>query len=141
MGYDLHISRRADWVDDGSDITVAEWLAYLDASPDMRLDGYAEAVTDAGDTVRVESPGLAVWTGYSKHGLGGNQARFLHSGGQIIVKNPDAELRRKMFSIARHFGARVQGDDGEFYDELGNVVEREQDSSPPRPAPWWKFWR
>jgi hypothetical protein len=37
--------------------------------------------------------------------------------GQIVVKNPDEILLKKMREIARVLGARVQGDDCEYYDE------------------------
>ena len=81
----------------------------------MRLDGYAEATTPKGETIRVESEGLAVWTAYSKHGLNGNMAWLDLERGCIDVKNPDEEILNKMRSIAARFGARVVGDEDETY--------------------------
>ncbi len=43
MGYDVHITRKAEWSDDESAITLGEWLSVVDADPEMRLDGFAEA--------------------------------------------------------------------------------------------------
>ncbi|MFG2757863.1 hypothetical protein [Streptomyces wuyuanensis] len=37
--------------------------------------------------------------------------------GRIVVKNPDETLLEKMRGLARVLGARVQGDDCEYYDE------------------------
>ena len=38
------------------------------------------------------------------------------SGGQVIVKDPDGRTLAKLRRLARTLQARVQGDDGEFYD-------------------------
>ena len=40
MGYDLHITRRTDWPDDGSSITFDDWMAVASADPELRPDGY-----------------------------------------------------------------------------------------------------
>jgi len=37
--------------------------------------------------------------------------------GNLSIKNPDEECLAKMRQIAARLQARVQGDDGEFYDE------------------------
>ncbi|RKS68737.1 hypothetical protein BZB76_5864 [Actinomadura pelletieri DSM 43383] len=37
--------------------------------------------------------------------------------GCVVVKNPDEVLIAKMCEIAKKFGARVQGDEGEYHDE------------------------
>ncbi len=98
-------------------IALDEWAAYVRSDPEMRLDGAAEATTTTGETLRVDRPGLAVWVAYSRAGVGGNQAWFDCAADHIVVKSPDEEIIAKMRSIARHLGARVQGDDGEYYDE------------------------
>jgi hypothetical protein len=48
--------------------------------------------------------------------------------GRVVAKNPDERALAKMITIARHLGARVRGDDGEFYDakDAGG-----------RPRSWW----
>jgi hypothetical protein len=125
MGYDVHITRKEDWADpDGPAISLEEWLAVVAADPEMRLDGYAEAHRD-GSVLRMECEGLAVWTAYSGHGLNGNMAWFLFNDDRIVVRNPDNEILRKMWTLARALSARVQGDDGEFYDAEGNGADED----------------
>lgn len=99
---------------DSSPITLDEWIAYLSSDGEMRRDGYAEATPPAGDTIRVESPGLAVWTRHEGAGEG-DLAWFDWRDGAIVVKNPDDPMLRKMCDIARTLRAHVQGDDGESY--------------------------
>ena len=121
MGYDVHITRADQWVDsEKTPITLEEWLAYVEADPEMRHDGFAEATTTEGDTLRIEADGLSVWTAYSGHEVDGNMAWFSWADGDICVKNPDEEIRRKMYVIAQKLSARVQGDEGESYDEHGD---------------------
>ena len=123
MGYDLHITRVDEWVEaETNPITLDEWRNYVENDPEMRMDGYAEAVTSQGETVRLESEGLAVWVAYSKHGEGGNMAWFLWSGGQVIVKNPDQEIIRKMVEIASMFKGQVRGDEDELYGSDGEMI-------------------
>ncbi len=115
MGYDVHITRKENWFDDGQDITLPEWKAYLDKDKEMRLDNFAEAKTGEGATIRVVSEGLAVWTAYSGHEKNGNMAWFDYRQGNITVKNPDDEILNKMISISQSLNAKVQGDEGEIY--------------------------
>jgi len=142
MGYEVYITRASDWVESNEQpIALEEWLSYIENTPDMKHDGYAEATSPNGDIIRYENVGLSVWTGYSKNGLDGGKAWFDYRDGNIIVKNPDSEILVKMYEIAQELEAMVQGDDGEVYDENGqsnwqgkNVsVETEK-------KPWWKFW-
>jgi len=116
MGYDIYITRKVNWFDkDGKDISLSEWLAFVHSDPEMRLDGFAEAATPDGDTIRIESEGLSVWTAYSGHMKDSNMAWFDFRDGHVVVKNPDKEIRQKMHQIAQRLHGRVQGDDGEYY--------------------------
>jgi len=132
VGYDLHITRKSDWPLNGEEITVEEWLAVVAADSEMRIDGYAQAPLANGKILRVEDPTLAVWTGWSGHVEGANMALLYLSAGNIDSKNPDEEIRRKMWRIAQQLNARLQGDDGEFYDEFGNGAYEELE--PMRPG-------
>ena len=61
MGYDVHITRKRDWVDeDGAAISLNDWLEYVAKDPDMRADGYAEATAPDGSTIRTEDPGISL---------------------------------------------------------------------------------
>jgi hypothetical protein len=144
VGYDLHITRKSEWFDEeGAEISLDEWKTYLCDDNEFIDEGFAEAVTPDGAVVRLESDGLAVWRAYSGHESEGNKAWFLFSKGNVIVKNPDEEIRRKMHEVAVSLMARVQGDEGEFYGPDGeqlpaSVASVPRDSSS---RPWWKFWR
>jgi hypothetical protein len=139
VGYDVHITRRRDWFEDGPEIPKSEWLAFVTADPEMRLDGYAEARLPDGGVMRTQSEGLSVWTAYSLHRVDHRTAWFDYRRGNITVKNPDPEILRKMWSIAESLGAKVQGDEGEVYDAEGVGVAATMDQ-PAEPAKksWWK---
>ena len=96
MGYDLHITRKANWSDDeGDSITPEEWLAILDSDAEL------SRATDTGDDTLA-----GAWKGDSL---------FWFDNGEITCKNPDEPIIRKMVQIAQRLGANVQGDDGERY--------------------------
>jgi prepilin-type processing-associated H-X9-DG protein len=139
MGYDVHITRKKEWSDKkGPKISLAEWIALVKADPDMRLDGYAEAELEDGSILRVENEGLSVWTAYSRHGEKGNMAWFDFHRGNVDVKNPDLEILQKMWSLAQALSAKVQGDDGEFYDASG--IQLGMPAQVPVTRSWWRFW-
>jgi hypothetical protein len=98
MGYDLHITRRASWADEGNDITADEWLEFVKNDSDLQLK------TENGSY-------FTVWRG--KCSL--HEPWLDWSRGQIHTKNPDDALIDKMVSIANKLHAVVQGDDGEVY--------------------------
>jgi hypothetical protein len=98
MGYDLHITRRANWSDNGNDIAVYEWIEIVKNDSELQLKPE-------------NGPYFAVWSGKSTL-----QEPWLDwSRGQIQTKNPDDALIDKMVSIAGKLHAVVQGDDGEIY--------------------------
>ena len=146
MGYEIHITRKAEWFDeDGPDITLDDWKNYISSDSEMRLDGYAEAITANGEILRMEHDGIAVWTAYSGHGIDGNMAWLYPASGGIVAKNPDQEILAKMFGIAQTLGARVLGDEGEEYGADGNVLATHGDEDGASPEtvypkkPWWKI--
>jgi hypothetical protein len=98
MGYDLHITRRVHWSDDGDDISAEEWLALVATDPELQIE-------------TANGPYFAIW---SRPLLDGHHW-LTWSTGQISTKNPDDVLIDKMVEISRKLGARVQGDDGEIY--------------------------
>ena len=146
MGYDIHITRKDEWFsEDGTGISLEEWKQYVKSDPEMRLDNYAETETSNG-VLRVKSEGLAVWLGYSGHGVGGNMAWFYYSDGNITVKNPDEEILRKMISIAKSLNAKVQGDECEVYNEKGQhnwqpLKAEEESLRKTMPKKWWQIWK
>ena len=140
MGYDVHITRKTDWADQGGpEILLAEWLDALKLDPEMRLHAFAESSVD-GAILRVEDPGLAVWTRYSGDAADSKHAWFHWRRGEIVVKNPDEEILRKMHSVGKALGAAVQGDDGELYDAQGRTLSSNAPDGKSHPKPWWRFW-
>lgn len=140
MGYDIHITRQENWFDEDANkkISLDEWKSFLVNDPEMRLDNFAEAVTTSGDQIRIESDGLAVWTKYSGNDLDGNFAWFDYSNGNIVCKNPDDEIIKKMLDIAQRLNAKVQGAEGELYEStVGEEITEKQLN---QEKPWWKFW-
>ena len=124
MGYDLHITRRAEWSEKGHDIGFDEWRVYVDADPEMHLDGFAEAKATNGETIRVSDPGIASWTGPSNR-TAGIRCWFSWTRGRIDVRySSDKLVFAKTWAISRHFKARVQGDEGEFYGEDGEPLPK-----------------
>ena len=148
MGYDLHITRKLNWFDASPAIDLHEWLEYVANDPDLQHEGFAEAPAANGDTLRIESQGICIWKGYSGGGNPESTAWLTWNAGNVVAKNPDDEIRKKMWSIAQSLGASVQGDEGEHYGEDGGMIEtttndvsssvNERPFDPKRP--WWKFW-
>ena len=129
MGYEVRITRRQNWSDeDGPEISLAEWIAVVGADREMRLDGCAETRGGAGAIIRIKSEGLSVWTVYSRHDDNGNMAWFDFRSGNVVVKNPDTEILRKMWSLAQALSAKVQGDGGELYDASGQQLPIQRSS-------------
>jgi hypothetical protein len=126
MGYDLHITRKKNWDgfedEQGPEISFEEWMGAVRADPEMRLDGFCEALLPNGRILRHTDASIVVWTAWSRHGESGNMAWFALRGGNVVIKNPDEEICCKMWRIAQMLNARVQGDDGEFYDSSGNPM-------------------
>ncbi|MBZ5685415.1 MAG: hypothetical protein LAP86_10290 [Acidobacteriia bacterium] len=117
MGYDVHITRK---IANGPEISLAEWTEYVKSDPEMRLDGFAQAANlKTDETIRYENAGVALWTAYSQKP---NTPWFDYRRGKIVVKNLDPEILAKMWQIAQALSANVQGDEGEIYDQAGNVV-------------------
>ncbi|MDK4715920.1 hypothetical protein [Rhizobium sp. CNPSo 4039] len=116
----------------------------MDSDPELRHDGSAETHVGEGALLRIEGDGICVWTNYSGGSNSENKARLIWSAGNIVAKNPDEEIRRKMWRIAQVLGARVRGDEGEQYGRDGEMIE---EATPPlheppsnSMRPWWKFW-
>lgn len=144
MGYDLHITRKLNWFDVSPSIDLNEWLAYVDGDPELRHGGSAETHVAEGALLRIERDGVCIWTTYSGGPNPENKAWLIWSAGNIVAKNPDEEIRQKMWRIAQVLGARVQGDEGEHYGEGGDIIEEAISpvDKPPSNSmrPWWKFW-
>ena len=91
LGYNLHITRRKQWSDEGdASISLNEWRSYVESDPELRVD----------DSLGEH---FVVWSGPSTHDV----PWLAWANGNIETKNPDQPLIRKMVSIASALGANV----------------------------------
>ena len=127
MGYDLHITRAANWSENtGAEITPDEWLAVVRLDPELEID-------------TTQGPYFARWSGESRY----PDPWLEWSGGNVHTKNPDSALLRKMVALAARLDAHVQGDEGERYDgsEPLDSYHADAERREPPPAesrPWWR---
>jgi hypothetical protein len=120
LGYDVYITRKINWFDqNGPEISLADWTALVNSDPELRLDGIAQTQTAAGDMLKYENPGLAMWTSSADSNL---TTWFDFRRGRIVVKNPGEQALRKMWMVAQVLSAKVQGDEGEVYGPEGKAV-------------------
>lgn len=143
MSYHVHITRKAaSWHDkrDPAAISLAEWEAYvagdaeMQPAPDLAEEeatGYGAALAAA--AAAVYHPSRCRWLAYSKASRPGKQAWFYHEKDHITVAAPDEEILGKMLAVAHALGARVQGDDNEYYDEVEPLFANPAAGST---APW-----
>lgn len=118
MGYEVHIIKRHVWEDceEDSKISLQEWLTYVQSDDELELtNGYQENIPGV-DISFKSIPGFCLWTGHTTK-VNEDKPRFDYWRGTINVKYPDDETILKMIAIANKLNCKVQGDDGEFYDE------------------------
>lgn len=148
MGYELHIVRQNDWDDyeENSNISLEEWLAYVQTDYELELtNGYQVKIPGSSDLFQ-NVPGFCNWIGHSTKKNDDNPW-FDYGHGMISTKYPDDETIKKMISIADKLNGKVQGDDGEFYNEnyINNGKEHffeniNKQRNLSIKKPWWKFW-
>jgi hypothetical protein len=125
MGYDLHITRRKSWLDEGSDITKEEFASLVCADPEFTYpsqmgDDYAEWKSP-----KTEYETWLCWID-----------------GRLQTKNPEPEFIDKMVIVAQKLGAKVQGDDEEVYLSSTQIQKEEaQPSVQPITAVSWPLWK
>jgi hypothetical protein len=145
MGYELHIIRREHWETlETSNISLDEWLNYVKSDKELELtNGYSIKI--GSEIVFRNRPGFCEWkTDQSKKEFIPRPWLSYHKG-SIDTKNPDPPTIRKMMQIAAAIGAKVQGDDGEFYTEeylrQMKITEKQESSIRAKEnKSWWKFW-
>lgn len=103
MGYHVTITRERNGV--VSSIPLDDWLAHVRESSELRFE---EPEGDDPTSRFTRSVRAATWNCRDDAWLG-------WSNGEIWTKNPPEELICYMIKIAPKFGARVRGDEGEYY--------------------------
>ena len=107
MGYDIHITRRVHWSDEGDPaITLDEWRTVVENDPEL-----------VGLPPTKENPLVAMML--SPHKERKAARYFRYSSGEIFVSKPCKAVVLKMLEVARSLNARVIGDEDEVYSEDG----------------------
>ena len=100
MGYDLHVTRADHWTDAvGHEITTDEWGDVIRWDPDLHPD-------------RTNGPNAVTWIDNAQ----GHRGWFDWSNGVVYTSDPNPATVEKMITLASRLEARVQGDNGEFYE-------------------------
>jgi hypothetical protein len=116
MGYDIHITRKPNWFDEEPKIALEEWESYAESDPILSAEGWVDWKVN-GNVVRAK-----IFVVSEEGNPEGAAALSWDAGGDVSAKNPTPAGIAYMASIAARLNARVQGDDGEFYDPLGNPI-------------------
>jgi hypothetical protein len=125
MGWEIHITRAKSWSEnDACPITKEEWLDLVHKDPELTIDP------------RDNGPYFALWL---SHNIGNDHPWFDWFQGNIDTKHPDQKTLAKAIEIAKHFGATVQGDDGETYTRPEDLALTPSEFRR-RERPWWRFW-
>jgi hypothetical protein len=118
VSYDVHIHRAKDSFEASENpIPREEWEAWVANAPDFHFDEANFVIFRYDDDERKEY--LAAWTA---HPQGKEFALYYYDGSVVTTGNPDEYLLRRMAKIAHDLGARLQGDDGEFYGPDGEPL-------------------
>ena len=127
MGYDVHITRAACWLDgEETPITLDEWRSYVASDPELMASDPELMIGQSDDCIS------AGWYGEGGHPnnskcVGG----FWWDSGCIVEKNPSKAEIGKMTRIALALNARVVGDEDEEYRPNGEVYEEQFIDRPP----------
>src|SRR4051812_41427346 len=115
MGYDIHLTRRADWAAmSGDAIPRDEWVAVAQGDPSLRR---------------------APESGHLFYDYPAGGGWFDYSTGNVFTKNVNDQTFAKAHELAAKLRAKVQGDDGEVYLPNGEcIAERVQVVTR---YPWW----
>jgi len=110
MGYELHITRAAEWVDsEEHPIGRDEWATYADQHPDLVSNG------------SVEWADIGRETTYDCTDKYGSAVSLSWRRGKVDVYGCNGEDYSKLLAIADGLNARLVGDEDEEYSLFGPV--------------------
>ena len=116
MGYEVHITRKPNWFDDaGPVISLEEWIEYVLSDPEMQ-----ECYRWIDDEVppRLALVDVAGWKAHPTN----SRVYLCHVEDRNSTRDPDNATLKKMHKIAIVLNARVQGHEGEEYNEEGATL-------------------
>ena len=134
MGYDICITRNKDYDSDKQEeIPLSEWLAVVDSDPELERRENIEMTLPDGQILRMQSKSPPViWKNNAE-----GEVWFDYRRGEIAVKNPDTMIFKKMHDLALKLGAVLQGEEGELYDEKGEIINAETTANDKNKKTWW----
>ncbi len=104
MGYDVHITRAVLWMRNGEQhIPLGSWLSKVEEDGELTPDS-------------THGPYSARWNQRGSTEV----AWFDWQDGNIYTTSPTRAAVAKMLALAKHFTARVQGNDGEVYEHAND---------------------
>ncbi|EFF82325.1 hypothetical protein GPS63_05450 [Acinetobacter haemolyticus] len=106
-GYDVHITKKEFYFNEGECITLAEWQSYMKTDPSVIVDPQN---SEQGFIVSINKQVFPLWYSYDSCDL--------------TTKNPSLEAITKMIEIAKRLNATVQGDEAEIYIAPDNVIRK-----------------
>lgn len=113
MAYDIHITKRNNWLNKGEDITSVEWEKLIDEDSELGHAEKIEGETKSGAKFEytLRDSRLAKW----KHPISGQIVWLVYTNGEIRISRPDETIIEKAKQIAKRISAKVQGDELETY--------------------------
>ncbi|MBI5857355.1 MAG: hypothetical protein HZB42_06865 [Sphingobacteriales bacterium] len=129
MAYQVYILRKKDYSNESekSNITLKEWIEYgisdqeLEPAVEYSVDNPNLSMEQAEEINKAlfgenDTTGSFEWFGHPRSDADTIPCfHFYHD--SIMAKYPDNHTIGKMIRIASILSAKVQGDDGEYYDE------------------------
>lgn len=104
MSYSVHITRAEFWAEnEGAEISADEWLELVGTDPELTRDEMNGPFFVVLNESRERKESWLDW-----------------SEGNVSANYPNRVLQRKMLEIAERLDARLQGDDGEIYQTIGD---------------------
>lgn len=118
MAYEVYITKKENWFDSDASmsISIEEWSSFVKNDPEMRLDNFSEVGLESGEIFRYDNPGAAVWINPRTKEGEDKVIHFDFLSGNISVSSPSEAVIEKMRHIAFKLGAKVQGEEGELYE-------------------------
>jgi len=125
MGYEIHITRKENHFDHDTalEISLIEWENLVANDPELEIDPSSTVSLSNGEIkvykwIQKSQKKLSITNWFkTKANTSRNNGWFFWQEGDIWTKNPSDSILQKMCSIAKLLNAKVQGDDGEIYDQ------------------------
>ncbi|RZG88121.1 hypothetical protein EXE23_00365 [Acinetobacter venetianus] len=106
-GYNVYITKKEFYLNDGECITKQEWNTYLETDPTITVDIQN---SEEDFLVSIDEQEFSLW--------------YDHNSCDLLTKNPTPEAIGKMIKISKKLKATVQGEESEIYLTPNNVIKR-----------------